>query len=167
MLPFAFAVSIGTLALAGSCIYSVRVLVSLVPFAHLPRPLQRLITVLGMFRLSRVHDSFITQRNAMSTTKSKPALVFFQSRYDHRLPEFLSIHRREHVKCLSVFFDVTVIDNDCDYGQVCDLYQPDLALFEGAYSGISFSLCRPIKITNVHSHPRVPKVGFHNAKSMV
>jgi hypothetical protein len=99
----------------------------------------------------------------MSTTKSKPALVFFQSRYDHRLPEFLSIHRREHVKCLSVFFDVTVIDNDCDYGQVCDLYQPDLALFEGAYSGISFSLCRPIKITNVHSHPRVPKVGFHNA----
>jgi antigen flippase len=48
MLPFAFAVSIGTLALAGSCIYSVRVLVSLLPFAHLPRPLQRLITVLGI-----------------------------------------------------------------------------------------------------------------------
>ncbi len=99
----------------------------------------------------------------MSTTNSKPALVFFQSKYDHRLPEFLSIHRREHVKCLSVFFEVTVVDTDCNYGQVCDLYQPDLALFEGAYSGISFSLCRPIKITNVHSHPRVPKVGFHNA----
>jgi enterobacterial common antigen flippase len=48
MLSFAFAVSIGTLALAGSCIYSVRVLVSLVPFAHLPRPLRRLITALGI-----------------------------------------------------------------------------------------------------------------------
>ena len=48
MLSFAFAVSIGTLALIGSCIYSVRVLVSLVPFAHLPRPLRRLITALGI-----------------------------------------------------------------------------------------------------------------------
>jgi len=49
------------------------------------------------------------------------------------------------VKCLSLFFDVTVVDDDCDYGQVCDLYQP-MALFEVLTVAI-FSLCRPIKIT--------------------
>src|SRR5947209_18865624 len=60
----------------------------------------------------------------------KPKLLFFQLRYSSRLPPFLLIHKREHVACLSHFFDVTVIDQDCDFQQVCDQHQPDLALFE-------------------------------------
>lgn len=47
MLPFAVAVAIGALALMGSCIYSVRVLLTLVAVSSLPRPLQRLIVELG------------------------------------------------------------------------------------------------------------------------
>ena len=59
--------------------------------------------------------------------------------------------------CLRLFFDVELVDRDCDYDQVCDLFQPDLVLFEsGVYVG-------PRRVTNVHTHPEVPKLGFLNA----
>jgi len=59
----------------------------------------------------------------------KPKLVYFQRHYDSRVPEFLLSHVRDHVRCLSVFFDVAVIAQDCDYAQICDLHEPDLTLF--------------------------------------
>jgi Glycosyl transferases group 1 len=90
----------------------------------------------------------------------KPKLVFFQSRYDDNLPEFLLAHKQEHVNCLSLFFDVTVIRHDCDYEQICDLYQPDLALFE---SGVNLLTCRRPKIANVRSCRIIPKLGLLNA----
>ena len=91
---------------------------------------------------------------------SKPRLVFFKYQWAPGLPDFLLTHTREHVACLSQFFDVIVIDDDCDYQQVCDEYEPDLALFE---SGINISTCRRIKIANVQRHANVPKLGFFNA----
>ena len=58
VLPPVAAVSIGTLALIGSCLYSVRVLVRLVPFVHLPRPLQRMVAALAFEAVvSRQYDS--------------------------------------------------------------------------------------------------------------
>lgn len=96
----------------------------------------------------------------MTRLHAKPKLVFFQYRYDATLPEFLLIHKRDHVKCLSAFFDVTVIHDDCDYQQICDTYEPDLALFE---SGVNHTTCQRLAIRNIRSCPNVPKVALHNA----
>jgi hypothetical protein len=96
----------------------------------------------------------------MYTTPDKPKLVFFQNKYDDGLPNFLLTHKQEHVNCLSLFFDVTVIQHDCDCQQICDLYQPDLMLFE---SGVNLSTCRKPKIANVRACRTIPKLGFFNA----
>jgi tetratricopeptide (TPR) repeat protein len=88
----------------------------------------------------------------------KPKLVFFQ--WDHReLPQFLQLHMQLHQRCLSQFFEVLVINTDCDYREVCDKFHPDIALFE---SGYKTQISRKIKIQNTHCHPQVPKLGLHN-----
>src|SRR5690348_1491313 len=92
--------------------------------------------------------------------QSKPKLVFFQYKYDRRLPRFLLLHQREHVDCLSQFFCVTVIQHNCDYRQICDSYEPDLAMFE---SGVPFETCYRPSIQNIRACPEVPKVGFLHA----
>src|ERR1700676_1347626 len=93
----------------------------------------------------------------MDTFSAKPTLTFFQYKYDDNLPAFLLAHKMEHVKCLSQFFNVVVVDHDCDYRQICDIHQPDLALFEG---GVPFPSCNRPKITNPHAYPNIPKLGF-------
>ncbi len=87
----------------------------------------------------------------------KPRLVFFQYQYNPRLPAFLLAHKDEHARCLSHFFDVTVVRENCDYQEVCDKYQPDLALFE---SGVPNPDCRRLTITNTRANPQVAKLGF-------
>jgi tetratricopeptide (TPR) repeat protein len=96
----------------------------------------------------------------VTTIQTKPKLIFFQYEYSARLPEFLLIHKREHVACLSEFFDVIVIDKDCDYQQICDQYQPDLTLFE---SGVPNPACKRLAITNTSTHSHIPKLGFLHA----
>lgn len=93
-------------------------------------------------------------------TVAKPRLIFFQFRYSPKLPEFLLIHKREHAACLSQFFEVIVVDNDCDYQQVCETYEPDLVLFE---SGVPNPACRRPRIRNTHTHASIPKLGFLHA----
>lgn len=93
----------------------------------------------------------------MNTTASKPRLTFFQSKYDEGLPAFLRIHKQEHIKCLSEFFELTVVNEDCNYQQICDKHQPDLTLFE---SGVSFPSCKRLTITNTKGYSRIPKLGF-------
>ena len=100
------------------------------------------------------------QRNHMNIVHAKPKLVFFQYKYDEHLPEFLLMHKRAHVKCLSEFFDLTLIDEDCDYQQICGKYEPDLALFE---SGVNHDTCQRLEIKNIRRCPEIPKLGFHNA----
>lgn len=90
----------------------------------------------------------------------KPKLLFFQYKYGESLPAFLLTHKQEHVKCLSQFFDVQVIAEDCDYSEVCDKYEPDLALFE---SGVPLPSCRRLTIAGVRGVDRVPKLGFLHA----
>src|SRR5258708_902923 len=91
--------------------------------------------------------------------QAKPRLVFFQYKYE-RLAPFLLLHQREHVACLSQFFDVTVIQHNCDYRQVCDTYEPDLVMFE---SGVPFDSCKRPSVQNLRACPQVPKLGFLNA----
>jgi hypothetical protein len=97
---------------------------------------------------------------SIAATERKPRLVFFQFEYSPKLPEFLLIHKQEHAACLSQFFEVTVVDKDCDYQEICERYQPDLTLFE---SGVPNPACRRPKIRNTHTHPAIPKLGFLHA----
>jgi len=86
----------------------------------------------------------------------KPKLLFFQW-VDEWLSEFVREHGRQHVRCLEEFFDVAVIDRPCDYREVCDRYQPDVALFEsGVYVGKR-------GITNASAYPEIPKLGLCNS----
>jgi tetratricopeptide (TPR) repeat protein len=87
----------------------------------------------------------------------KPKLVYFQHRYDEHVPAFVLLHTHEHVKCLMQFFDVTVVNHDCDYQQICDRYEPDLALFE---SGVPYLSSKRPRIENARSNGRVPKLGL-------
>ncbi|HEY5752807.1 MAG TPA: glycosyltransferase [Chthoniobacterales bacterium] len=96
----------------------------------------------------------------MNINSTKPKLVFFQRKYDGNLPHFLLLHKDAHVQCLSTFFDVTVVNYDCDYGAICERFQPELALFE---SGVNHATCPRLKISNPNAYPQVPKAGLHNA----
>ena len=95
-----------------------------------------------------------------ANAQRRPRLVFFQSRYDANAPEFTLLHKHEHVRCLQQFFDVTVVQGDCDYRQVCETHEPQLAVFE---TGLQLSAAHRLNITNARSCREVPKVAFLNA----
>lgn len=94
----------------------------------------------------------------------RPRLLFLQ--WDHgpneRYAAYLLDHMRQHVHCLECFFEVHLVNRDCDFGEVCDHVQPDLVLFECGYR--SHGSRRP-KIRNLKSHSFIPRVGLHNGDS--
>ena len=96
----------------------------------------------------------------MKKTSVKPKLIFFQYKYDAVVPEFLLTHKIEHVKCLSHFFNVVVISEDCDYQQVCEKYEPDVALFE---TGLQLTNVRQPAVINAKTNNQIPKIAFMNA----
>ena len=98
----------------------------------------------------------------MTSANAKPKLVFFQYQFSENLPAFVLLHRQQQAKCLSEFFEVKVLQSDCDYAQVCDEHEPDLALFE-MLSGDDAVAARRLKITNVSRERRVPKLALLNA----
>lgn len=86
-------------------------------------------------------------------SQEKPRLLFFRWAKPG-LPGFLNRHLDEHVQTLEHFFEVRVIDRDCDYDAECDAFEPALSIFEsGVYAGER-------SIRNTSSHPEVPKLGF-------
>ena len=102
----------------------------------------------------------IARNSSPFQVSAKPRLVFFSYKYDERLPDFLLIHHREHIRCISETFDIIVIDHPCDYQQICDRHQPDLTLFE---TGLNILSCQRPAITNLKACPQVPRLGFINA----
>jgi hypothetical protein len=90
----------------------------------------------------------------------KPKLLFIRPIADN-LPQFVHLHLREHVKCLSQFFDVTLLtDDNIDYKFACELHKPAIVLFEsGVYSKhLRLSLPR-----NIDAYPEIPRLGLCNA----
>ena len=91
----------------------------------------------------------------------RPRLVFFQ--WDHAPnlagSTYLLLHMQAHVRCLSTHFDVTVINRDCDFAEVCDWHEPDLVLFEAGYRSHG---SRRIRVDNTAANPGVPRLGLHN-----
>ncbi|MDR7160370.1 glycosyltransferase [Arthrobacter sp. BE255] len=82
-----------------------------------------------------------------------PKLLFFRWTKPGLAP-FLAQHLDAQTRTLSHFFHVKVIDYDCDYGKVCDEFEPALTVFEsGVYSGGR-------RITNTASRQDIPKLGF-------
>lgn len=82
-----------------------------------------------------------------------PKLLFFRWTKPGLAP-FITQHLDAQTRTLSHFFDVKVIDYDCDYGKVCDDFEPALTVFEsGVYSGAR-------RITNTSSRPDIPRLGF-------
>jgi hypothetical protein len=101
--------------------------------------------------------------NAVTTAVEKPALVYFQRKIaTERLVKFVGLHYAQQVAALSRFFTVTVVNQDCDYDEVCDRHRPDVTLFE---SGLSCDGYQRLSIANTSAHPHVPKLGFFNADS--
>ena len=83
-------------------------------------------------------------------------MLFFRCS-DTGRPDYILRHLREQVDCLSRNFNVVVIDaHECDYAELCERYQPALAMFE---SGI-YTSKRPRQIARVHTHAAVAKIGF-------
>ena len=92
--------------------------------------------------------------------EAKPRLVFFQRKYDKAVPPFLLEHGKEHVKGLREFFDVTVVNWDCDYRQICDAHRPDLAVFE---VGTNLAESKRLNIDHVKNDGSVIKIAFQNS----
>lgn len=95
-----------------------------------------------------------------SQATKKPKLVFFQFKYDTNLPAFLLAHKAEHVRCLAQFFDVVVVNWDCDYRQICEQHEPELVLFE---SGVNHPTCQRLQISSIRSCAKIPRAGLHHA----
>ena len=98
----------------------------------------------------------------MENKKIKPKLLFFQRKSRTNLPQFLLMHRQHHVKCLSEFFEVVVIQEECDYQEVCEKYDPDLVIFE-MLSGAEFVGTHRVTVKNISTSTGPLKVALHNA----
>lgn len=107
---------------------------------------------------------FLIAQSAAPSPATKPKLVFFQ--WDHspysRYAKYMMQHTRDHVRCLEQHFEVVVVNEDCDYGRICDRHEPDLTLFELGYQ---LNVSHRIDIRNTSAHPQVPKAGLLNADS--
>jgi hypothetical protein len=97
--------------------------------------------------------------NAITELANKPKLVYFQRRYEH-IAKFVRLHYQQQVNCLAEFFDVTVINEDCDYQEICDRYQPEVTLFEIGISAWGYTR---LNIQNTSVYPEIPKLGFYHA----
>lgn len=88
------------------------------------------------------------------SNEAKPRLLFLRFTQPN-IPSFLQRHLQDHVRCLSQFFDVTVIgDSWCDYRQLCETHEPDVVMFEsGSYVGKR-------NVINLSSYPSIPRIGF-------
>ena len=104
--------------------------------------------------------TILGQRAISPIDETKPRLLFIRSTANDRA-RFIRTHLKEHVKCLSLKFDVVLVDQeDCDYKQLCEAHRPDLALFE---SGVYVSMATRRNIRNAEAFPEIPKLGLCNA----
>jgi hypothetical protein len=86
----------------------------------------------------------------------KPRLLFIRP-IRANLPGYIVAQLQQQVRCLELFFDVSVVGGHCDFDRECSRFEPHLVVFEsGAYAGDR-------KILNARSHPGLPRLGFLNA----
>lgn len=91
----------------------------------------------------------------------RPRLLYYRRSVDYRaLADFIQLHYEHQVECMAQYFDVHVIDYDCDHRAACKKYEPDLVLVDGGYASGAY---RTLNVENVGAFPEIPRVGFYNA----
>lgn len=84
---------------------------------------------------------------------TRPTLLLFRA-VRPGVSDFLREHVSEQERCLQQDFDVHTVNAAADYDELCDRLRPDVAMFE---CGVDSA---PFAVSNTHTHPEVPKVGF-------
>ncbi len=90
-------------------------------------------------------------------------MVYFRWPLTSYPPYNQRLFERLLVGGLSAYFDLVIVEQDCDYAAICDLHEPDVALFE---SGNNNYVGPYIRVRNTASRPHVPKLGFMRADPM-
>lgn len=73
-------------------------------------------------------------------------------------PAFLRAISDEWIEALSLHCEVTTIDHDFDFSEVCDRARPDFVIYDAVH------WVRPtrINVTNARAHPHIPRAFFFN-----
>lgn len=90
----------------------------------------------------------------------RPKMVYVHYDYGTSCSRFLVAHKDEHIRCLSEFFDVATVSEDCDVGRVCDLHSPDVLAFE---LGLQIASARRPAVRNIAANRAIPRIGILNA----
>jgi len=99
----------------------------------------------------------------MKNLEKKPKLLYFRWPLD-RAPQFVkALFDRIFIDGLSIHFDLEVVSDSGDYGEICDRLSPDICMFESGTNGL---LAPEFQITNTSAHPNIPKIGFLRADPM-
>jgi hypothetical protein len=74
------------------------------------------------------------------------------------LPAPARQQRAQQIRCLSLYFQVGVVEGSCDFDEECTAFEPDMVLFEsGDWAG-------PREYRNIHAHPQLLRLGLLNAE---
>ena len=91
----------------------------------------------------------------MENVQSKPKLIYFMPPAASYPTTQIDSMVNWVIRGLSEFFELVVIDKDCDYAEVCETHRPDMAMFS---FGVEMLPSR-IRVTNTSAFPDVPKIG--------
>ena len=98
----------------------------------------------------------MSNRGPVGNSDIKPNMLFFRQTSVQKLQSYIvNLYANLELQCLQHYFNVTVIDYDCDYNNVCDKFEPEICFFElGTEMPVS------LKIDNIKNNNSVPKLGF-------
>ena len=98
----------------------------------------------------------MSSRGPVGNSDIKPNMLFFRQTSVQKLQSYIvNLYANLELQCLQHYFNVTVIDYDCDYNNVCDKFEPEICFFElGTEMPVS------LKIDNIKNNNSVPKLGF-------
>lgn len=96
--------------------------------------------------------------SAKSPKTRKFHALFVRHKHGKPLPDWLLTLEDEIVTVLSQDLKITVIEEDFDYGEVCDRDNPDFVIFNspGCHRSV------PLTIANSKARPDIPRIGFLN-----
>jgi len=86
----------------------------------------------------------------------KPKMIYFQANPSGYAPVNFEATVLRPLKCFREFFEVVLIDRNCDYDEVCQTHEPDIAIFDCGDEAPGSRL----SITNMNTNRSVPRIGF-------
>jgi hypothetical protein len=90
------------------------------------------------------------------TTPARYRVLCVRPRFNRRAPPFIVPLMNEWVEALGLHCDLTIVERDFDYRDVCELAQPDFVVFEDLSPWRPY----PLKISNIGAHAGVPRIAF-------